>query len=271
MGANQLIKSGLCRDDETASGNGSAVARDAATFAAKESEPGLVSVDSKALSTCLDIVGSFKSQLDSLISELAQVASCEARRVEEIKERYEAERAALQIQLKDSADHLSQKDQVISELEQRLNATVGELENEVEVKRLLLQVRGTELAKLEWQIQAKEEEILNLRQQTLAEILKLSSELKQAKITLASYEQAQWHAMSTRGLWRKIFHRTDSKSPFPSPLAVESQDARILFERFAWNPATQPVGLEPHHLGEASFPVTADDSFTLKKSGSASG
>ncbi len=176
-----------------------------------------------ASSPSADFLKSLKSQVESVIKQIEDIAAKEAQRAREIKDSYEAERAALEATLHEKEQALLTKDSAIRELQETPTGKVQELESLLGEKEALLKDLNTELKQKELLIKAKDEAIVKLRGLMSAEIQTLTSQLKEKKIALASYEKSHWRSIGRRNFWKRFFHWPRSE-PSAKSVNLEHSD-----------------------------------------------
>lgn len=156
---------------------------------AKETE---VKSDPKSLINEVTEMKDRIARMDSFIKQAAALAGMEIRRVEEIKNGFEATLAALDAQLKEKDETLAKKDASVKDAESGLGGKIRDLESQLKQKEELLQARDAELknaglkneqaaAQLkekEAVLQQKESELKDLETNLTAEMRELEGRVK---------------------------------------------------------------------------------------------
>jgi len=114
--------------------------------------------------------------------------------------------ATLQAQLRDKEELVQAKDAALRELEARLGAQIHSLENRVWEKEELLVGCEAQLKALESRMSVFVEEMKRSdrdRERMSGEIEKLTSELKQKKLSFAKTEIEEWRSIGRQNWWKR--------------------------------------------------------------------
>ncbi len=140
------------------------------------------------------------TRLESLIQHLRTAALGETQRTQEIEEKY----AALEATLREKED--SAQASTVTQLRESFNTKVRMLENQLQVKDQLLQNLAAELKQNKLPHKIEDDDAVKLRECMSAEVQKLTAELREKKIALASYEKSHWRSIGRRNFWARIVH-----------------------------------------------------------------
>jgi chromosome segregation ATPase len=157
-------------------------------------------IETEGLQAKISSLASHVTELEAAVGQMESTTASEAQRTEELKKRY----VGLETALRDTKEREAS---AVGQLRERFDAKVRKLEGELQVKNQLLQSRETALAEKELLIKAKEEEADKFSESRSRLIQKLTSELKEKKIVLASYERSHWRSIGRRNFWKRMFQQ----------------------------------------------------------------
>jgi hypothetical protein len=128
--------------------------------------------------------------------------------------------AVLETQLRDKDNLLDAKDIAFRELEENLNARIGNLQNQLKAQQELTASREGELNATRELLNARSDERLQseeISERIAKETARLISEQREAKLALAKVEMDEWHFIGRRNAWkralgtvRRLFNKTPS-------------------------------------------------------------
>jgi DNA repair exonuclease SbcCD ATPase subunit len=155
-------------------------------------------IEAEGLQAKISSLTTHVTELEAVIDQMKAATASEAQRTEELKKRYTGLEAALR-------DTKERETSVARQLREGFDAKVRKLEGELQMKNQLLQRRESELKQKELLIKAKEEEADKFSESRARLIQKLTAELKEKKIALASYERSHWRSIGRRNWWKRMF------------------------------------------------------------------